>query len=66
MRYQYLKIKLQGVHGHDYITPVSNLLSVLKAELDGVDIGKKITMDFEPMKMTEKQYNALPGFEEEQ
>lgn len=60
MRHKYVRVKLHG--GNSYIHPTNNLLDALDGELDGVDIGDKITLDFEPVEMTDDEYKALPEF----
>jgi hypothetical protein len=60
MRYRHVKIKLHG--GGVYIQPVSEILNAIDGELDGVELGDKITIDFEPVELTDEEYNNLPEF----
>ena len=60
MNYKYIKIKLHG--GNSYIQPVLDLLTAIDGELDGLEIGDKITIDLEPVEMTNEEYNKLPEF----
>ena len=60
MNYKYIKIKLHG--GNSYIQPVLDILTAIDGELDGLEIGDKITIDLEPVEMTNEEYNKLPEF----
>jgi len=56
---KYIKIRL---HGGGYIQPIEELTTALDGELDGLSTGERITLDFEPIDMTEEEYNELPEF----
>jgi hypothetical protein len=58
---KYIKIKLHGARS--YIQPIEELATAIEGELDGLSIGEKITLDFEPIDMTEEEYNELPEFD---
>ena len=60
MNCKYIKIKLHG--GNSYIQPILDLLTAIDGELDGLEIGDKITIDLEPVEMTDEEYNKLPEF----
>jgi len=58
--YKYIKITLHGYGS--YIQPISELSAALEGELDGLDIGYKATLTFEPVDITDEEYNKLPEF----
>jgi hypothetical protein len=60
MNNRYIKIKLHG--GGSYIQPALEILNAIDGELDGLEIGDKITIDLELVEMTDEEYNKLPEF----
>ena len=60
MKYKYIKIKLHG--GGSYTQPTTALLEALDGELDGIEVGEKITIDLEPVEITDEEYSNLPEF----
>lgn len=60
MKKQYLQIKLHG--GNCYVQPLSEIHQAIDGELDGLQIGDKITLDFELVEMTEEEYEKLADF----
>jgi len=61
MNYKYVKVKLHG--GASYIQPIKDLHQVLDGELADISFGQKITLTFEPVNMTDEEYENLPEFE---
>jgi hypothetical protein len=57
---KYIKITLHG--GSSYVQPESELLNALNGELDGVEPGEHITLDLEPLQITDEEYAKLPDF----
>jgi len=57
---RYLKIALHG--GGSYVQPLSQVHQAIDGELDGLQVGDKITLDFELIEMTEDEYENLAEF----
>lgn len=57
---KYIKIKLHG--GNSYIESMKNICNALDGELDGVEFGDTITLDFTPINITDEEYEKLPEF----
>lgn len=57
---QYMKISLDG--GGSYTQPMSEVLSAVDGELDGLVSGDTATLSFTVVEMEESVYEALPEF----
>lgn len=55
---KYIKITLHG--GASYIQALTEIATAVDGELDGLEIGDKITLDFEAIEMDEEAYKELP------
>jgi len=58
---KYIKIALHD--GGSFVVPESRIGEVLKGELEDIQIGDKLTFDFELIEMTEDEYENLAEFE---
>ena len=61
MGHKFVRIKLHG--GSSYIQRFSEIHTAIEGEIDGLRYGEKITIDIEPVDITEEEYNSLPEFE---
>ena len=57
---KYVKITLLG--GSSYIQPLKELRNAIDGEIDGLEECGKITLTFEMVSMTKKDYEELPDF----
>lgn len=57
---KYIKITLHG--GGSYVQPLNEIPNAMDGELDGLEIGDKITLDFEAIEMADEEYQKLPDF----
>lgn len=57
---KFFKVKLIG--GSSYIQPESELKNVLDGELDGLELGDKVLLEFSLVDITREQYEKLPEF----
>ena len=60
MKTKYIKITLEG--GGSYVQPIEELENAIDGELNGIDVGDKATLTFEPVAMTDEEYENLPEF----
>lgn len=58
---KYIKIALDG--GGSFLVPESIIGEAVKAELEDLQVGDKLTFDFELIEMTEDEYENLAEFE---